>query len=461
MRAAHLKFIRRWWLTLLLAALVAGLSGFVIAERLPATYQAEARILVGPISADRDVLEASSRLVRTYAELASSRPVQQEALDAVGSSRLVSDFAEDVQVRADGETRILTIQVRDGSPEQAADLANAMAAALEGVDTTVPRLPEGRLSVVQTATPPVERFGPQPAQVAVLAALAGFIAAVLLVIGVDYLSDYVTSPEDLPEGVKLLGVVPNHRRGVRTSKIPVQDAPQSNAALLYQLLARRVTRERPQDVSALVIAGVGRAEAAGEVAANLGLALKRNGQRVRLLDVDGDRHVADNALGGDRHVGRDDIVQHDLLRRSNRRNVRSGVLRQDGGAIGAQAIELTISKARVDTDVVLIVPPPLASSPMGWMWSQFADAVILVAQAEQTGRRNLDQAVIGGSRVGARIMGVVLREHVSAGRATSVDKRTKASAETRSTGETRPTGSGRSSGDTRPSVGEGSAEQAG
>ncbi|HEX5578738.1 MAG TPA: hypothetical protein VFY43_03645, partial [Candidatus Limnocylindria bacterium] len=167
------------------------------------------------MSADRDVLEASSSLVRTFAELASSRPVQQAALDAVGSPRLVTDLAEDVQVRADGETRILTIQVRDGSPEEAAALANAMASALEEVDNTVPRLPEGRLAVVQPATAPTERFGPQPAQVAVLAALAGFIAAVLLVIGVDYLSDYVTSAEDLPEGVKLLGVVPNHRRGVR------------------------------------------------------------------------------------------------------------------------------------------------------------------------------------------------------------------------------------------------------
>ncbi|HEX6473998.1 MAG TPA: hypothetical protein VF114_02785 [Candidatus Limnocylindria bacterium] len=303
-----------------------------------------------------------------------------------------------------------------------------MAAAVEEVDTTVPRLPEGRLTVVQSATPPTERFGPSPAQVAVLAALAGFIAAVLLVIGVDYLSDYVTGADDLPEGVKLLGVVPNHRRGVRGSKIPVQDAPQSNAALLYQLLARRVTRERPQDVSVLEVAGVGRAEAAGEVAANLALALKRNGQRVRLLDVDGDRHVADAALGGTPRAARDDIVQHDLTRRSNRRTIRAGGVRQNGGGLTAAAIEAVVAKARTDTDVVLIVPPALASSPAGWMWSQSADAVIIVVQAEQTGRRNLDEALVGGSRVGARIMGIVLREQVNPGRATSGDKPAKASA---------------------------------
>src|SRR5215210_6915667 len=128
MRISHLHFVRRWWLTLLLAGAVAGLSGFLIADRLPPTYQAEAKVLVGPVSADRDVLEASSRLVRTFAELASSPPVQETALRNIGSKLTPADITGDVQVRADGETRILAIQVRASSAQEAADLANAIAA---------------------------------------------------------------------------------------------------------------------------------------------------------------------------------------------------------------------------------------------------------------------------------------------------------------------------------------------
>lgn len=416
MRATHLKFIRRWWLTLILAGLVAGASGFLIAQQLPATYQAEARILVGPVSADRDVLAASSSLVRTFAELAASQPVEQAALEAVGSSRPVTDFAEDVQVQADAEARILAIQVRDPSPDVAANLANAMASALQNVDTTVPRLPEGRLTVVQSATAPVERFGPSAAQVAVLAAIAGFIAAVLLVIAVDYLSDYVSGPDDLPAGIKLLGVVPNRRRALRASRLPVRDAPHSNAALLYQLLAGRLARERPDGVPVLVVAGIGRGEAAGEVAANLALALRGNGMRIRLLDVDGDRHVADSTIGGNPHAGRDDMVQYDLSRKSMRRSVRRGALKTSGSGLSAQTTEMTFARARTDTDLVLVAPQALSTSPSGWMWSQFTDGVVLVIQAEQTGRRGLEQALVTSARVGATILGVVLREHVSPGR---------------------------------------------
>jgi Mrp family chromosome partitioning ATPase len=314
-------------------------------------------------------------------------------------------------VRADGETRILSIQVRTSSAQEAADLANAIADALQAVDTTVPRLPEGRLTIVQPATPPIERFGPQPAQVAVLAALAGFIAAILLVIGVDYLSDYISGANDLPPGIRMLGVVPNRRRGLRGSRTPVVDAPESNAAMLYQLLATRVAREGGPEILAVVVAGVGRQEAAGEVAANLALALRRNGRRVRLLDADGDRRVADATMGGT-GTARDDIVQYDLTKRSSRRTVRRGALRMGARGLSAESTELAFARMRVDTEVVILVTPPISISPAAWVWSQFTDGIIIVVQAEQTARRALEQSLVSGGRAGATVLGVVLREPI-------------------------------------------------
>jgi capsular polysaccharide biosynthesis protein len=411
-RTSHLHFVRRWWLTLLLAGAVAGLSGYLIADRLPPTYQAEAKVLVGPVSADRDVLTASSSLVRTFAELASSPPVQEAALRDVGSDLTAADIAGDVQVRADGETRILAIQVRASSAQEAEDLANAIAAALQAVDTTVPRLPEGRLTLVQPATAPIERFGPQPAQVGVLAAMAGFIAAIVLVIGVDYLSDYIGAATDLPPGIRLLGVVPTRRRGLRASRTPVVDAPESNAAMLYQLLATNVAREGDLDSLAVVVAGIGRSEAAGEVAANLALALRRGGRRVRLLDADGDRRLADTTMGGT-GATRDDIVQYDLTRRSSRRTVRRGALRMGARGTGVESTEVTFARMRMDADVVVLVAPPTSISPAAWVWSQFTDGIIIVVQAEQTARRALEQTLVSTGRAGATVLGIVMREPVA------------------------------------------------
>ena len=186
--------------------------------------------------------------------------------------------------------------------------------------------------------------------------------------------------------------------------------------MLYQLLATRVAREGRHEAVGVVIAGVARAEAAGEVAANLALAMRRNGRRVRLLDVDGERRVADHTLGG-RGSSREDIVQYDLTKRASRRSVRRGGTRQGSRSSPAESVEQTFARMRADTDVLIVVPPPLSTSPAGWMWAQFTDGVIIVVQSEQTARRALELSLIGAARASARVIGVVLREHVNMGRA--------------------------------------------
>ena len=418
MRASHLTFVRRWWLTLLLAAIVAGLSGFLIADRLPASYQAQAKVLVGPVTADRDILAASNSLVRTFAQLASSDPVRQAALDALGLPQSADEVEDDVQVRADSETRILTIQVRGASPEGVADLANEIAEQLRLVDTTVPRLPEGQLTIVEPATAPVERFGPQPPQVALLSGLAGLIAAVVLVVAVDFLSDTIGSRDDIPKTARVLGVVSNRRRAHLRSPRPVDDAPESNAAVLYHVLANRLTREAGDRPLAIVVVGTARLDGADEVGANLALALRQQGLRVRLVDADGVAHRADAILGGG-PSGPDDLVQYDLSKRGTKRIVRRGALSGLARGIVNGGYEPLFARLQVNTDALIVVPAAIASSATAWMWAQFADGAIVVIQAEQTSRRALNQALVTAGQAGANVLGVVLREAVSEDRRTA------------------------------------------
>jgi uncharacterized protein involved in exopolysaccharide biosynthesis len=76
---ATLRLLRRWWPTLLIATWVAGVTGFLVASALPPRYEAETQVLIGPSSGDIDTLRASSMLVQTYAQLASSDEVLKPA----------------------------------------------------------------------------------------------------------------------------------------------------------------------------------------------------------------------------------------------------------------------------------------------------------------------------------------------------------------------------------------------
>ena len=114
--SGYLAILRRWWWTLLVAAWVAGLMGYVIAGRIEPTYESSVRLLVGPINSDTNTLRASSQLVQTYAELTTSSglleaTVKQLGVDAAQAPNAALALAAVVRTIANDQTRILSIRV--------------------------------------------------------------------------------------------------------------------------------------------------------------------------------------------------------------------------------------------------------------------------------------------------------------------------------------------------------------
>src|SRR5205823_6886175 len=115
-----------------------------------------------------------------------------------------------VNVTASDVTRLVAIRARDRNPEQAATIANAVArelvawASLRGNSS-----PEGQLTVVESASPPIHSTGPSSAVIVPLAAVAGLLGAFGLAALVDSLFTVVRNEEDLAALARLsvLGAV--------------------------------------------------------------------------------------------------------------------------------------------------------------------------------------------------------------------------------------------------------------
>jgi uncharacterized protein involved in exopolysaccharide biosynthesis len=208
-----LLLARRWWWLVGAAALVAALVAWLVAGSAPKTYQAETKLLVGPVSADFDTLHASGELGKTYAELATSRPLLDAAARAARSSPPPSDGA--VSATSNDVTRIVEVRVTDRSGTRAARLANALAAQLVKLRGRLPvqqadaadaimRDPElaplarrqrqavraavgrlglsssaGDLAVVERAVVPRHPVSPRVGLLVMIAAVAGALAALL------------------------------------------------------------------------------------------------------------------------------------------------------------------------------------------------------------------------------------------------------------------------------------------
>ena len=207
--SGYLAIVRRWWWTLLVAAWVAGLMGYVIAGRIEPTYESSARLLVGPINSDTNTLRASSQLVQTYAELATSQGLLEGTVAEMNlPPEAAASLAGAVRTIANDQTRILTIRVEGPNAADTTEAANTIAAQL--IETTSRGgTAEGQLTVLDFARESSVPIAPQVSLIVLMSVAAGLLGAIVLVLLVEYLADRIQDRDELSRatGKRVIGEV--------------------------------------------------------------------------------------------------------------------------------------------------------------------------------------------------------------------------------------------------------------
>lgn len=129
-----LAFVRDWLLVLGLGVALGGGAAFVVSSVLPKTYEAETRLLVGQSltapNPDYSQLLASQVIAQTYAEVATARPSLQRVIDELGLETSPEDLARTLSVRAPAGSTLIIIAAQSAEPQEAAQMANALAGVL-------------------------------------------------------------------------------------------------------------------------------------------------------------------------------------------------------------------------------------------------------------------------------------------------------------------------------------------
>ena len=114
-----------------------------------------------------------------------------------------------VTVAVPTDTRIVSITVADGNPNEASRIANTLREVAAEKIIAVTKVSD--VTTLEEAEVPKEPFSPNIRRNVLLGFLAGGVVMVLVVLLVDILDDRVKRPEDIEEvmGLTLLGVVPD------------------------------------------------------------------------------------------------------------------------------------------------------------------------------------------------------------------------------------------------------------
>lgn len=408
---------------LLAAAVISAVTAYAASSRVTPTYEAEARLLTGPINADFDTIRASSQLAQTYGQLATSRRILGAVRNQLGLTQTVDDLAASVTATGSDITRLVVIRAKSDDPVLAARIANTIATRLaqETSQTPAPPAPAptaGQLTIVDSATPPSAPVAPRVPLITALAAIAGLIGAAVLVLLLQSGRDTIEAEEDLADAfVPLLGSVSRSPRAA----LVVQERPRSRAADEYRVVATKIELSATTSgARSVLVVGCDDGDGAGMVAANIAGALAESGSRITLVDANSVNAEITEVFGLNGQPG-------------------AGMM-TGGGATetvaAANAVELTASNGRLqvvpfgreraaaasdgssvrglldrlsnEADLVVVNADAVESSASTLKWARATDATVLVVEQGRTKREALRNAVKTLALVEANVIGTVL-----------------------------------------------------
>ncbi len=214
-----LQLVKVLWkrkFVILVAALVAGLvafaySSFVIKPQ----YTSTTRIyVVNRNQADKpgltnQDLQAGAYLVKDYREIILSQDVLEKVVADQSLTIDAKTLGKKVSVTVPADTRIVSISVRDGKPEEASRIANALRDVAAQKIISVTRVSD--VTTLEEARPATSPSSPNIRRNTMMATIAGVGIVIVIVLLVELLDDRVKRPEDIEEvmHLSLLGVIPN------------------------------------------------------------------------------------------------------------------------------------------------------------------------------------------------------------------------------------------------------------
>ena len=199
-----------------LVALVAGLAAFAYSSFvIKPQYASTTRIyVVNRNQADKpgltnQDLQAGSYLVKDYREIILSQDVLEKVVADQNLTIDAKTLGKKVSVTVPADTRIVSILVRDGKPEEASRIANALREVAAQKIISVTRVSD--VTTLEEARPATSPSSPNIRRNTMMATIAGVGIVIVIVLLVELLDDRVKRPEDIEEvmHISLLGVIPN------------------------------------------------------------------------------------------------------------------------------------------------------------------------------------------------------------------------------------------------------------
>jgi capsular exopolysaccharide synthesis family protein len=425
----YAEALRKFWLLLVVLAVVGAGAGFAIAQATPPTYRATSKVFVSVEQGETvtELVQGSTfaqNIVQSYAQLATMPVVLDPVIARLGLDVTARELARTVTADTPLNTVIVEISATSGDPVEAAAISNATAQSLATtVHALSPDRADGTSSIavrtVSPADPPVFPIAPNTRFMTATGLLVGLLLGMGVALVAQVLDTKVRTEKDIERvtDTAVLGTVAQVR-GQNDRRAVMLVRPRSQQAEAYRKIRANLQFvDAAHEVRSLVVTSARAGEGKTTTITNLALAMAETGSRVLVIDADLRRPMVATVCGLEGSAGLTTVLigsasVDDVLQDWG----DTGVAVLTAGAIPPNPLQLLDSEhmARLledltqRFDVVLLDAPPVLPVADAAVLSRLCSGVIVVAGAGRATRHLLRKALASLESVGANVLGVVL-----------------------------------------------------
>lgn len=425
----YLRTLRRNWITIVALTLVGLLVGGLASILAKPVYTAETQLFVATQNSGsvQDLQTGNSFIqarVSSYVKTATTPTVLQPVIDTLGLTQTPQQLASKVSASSDLKTVLITIAVDDGSPVQAAAIAQGVASSLiKAVDTLETPTDGGvspvRVSVVTPAIAPVSPSSPNTKINLALGLIVGLALGVAVALLRTTLDTRVRSERDLEQITQapVLGGIAFDADAAKRPLVDAASAHSQRAESFRQLRTNLQFAHVSHKSKTVLVTSSLPGEGKSTTATNLAIAIAESGQSVALIDADLRRPMVATYLGLESHaglttalVGQADV--QDLMQPWGENELHvltSGRIPPNPSELlGSAEMKQLIVKLEAAFDAVVIDAPPLLPVTDAAVLAQQVGGVVLVIGCHTAKRPQVEKAIATLELVDADVLGVVL-----------------------------------------------------
>lgn len=423
--------IRRHWILVLAFGLVGAVAAFAYSYTLTPMFRSTATLYftLNFGNSASDLAQGStytSNQMQSFGQLTTSPAVLDPVIRQLNLDLSANDLAKFVDVATPRDTVIMDISVVDPSPQEAANIANAIAEETRLViQDYAPQMQNGKPSVqvrvIAEAVPADYQFTPDKKLNTGAGLFIGLLLGVLATFLLAALDNRIRNADSLASvgPVSYLGSLRKRPEAAGREGVVLQE-PASRAAEEYRQLRsslRFATMSKHPLV--LVVSSSLPGEGKTTVATNLAAVLAEAGQRTLLVDADLRKPLVAEYTHISGSVGLSEIlVEAATLTEAVQPLGLSGVDVLVAGDVPPNPGELLASsrmgeilrEAAITYQTIVIDTAPILAVADALSLAPVCDGILIVSRSGKTSKRDLTQTLDTIHGAGATVFGVVIND---------------------------------------------------